>query len=108
VRLPVFLVALAAAALVTELVSASGQPVVVTQKNRAFAPSAVTIERGGTLRFTNEDDYLHQVYVSGPRFRFDSSEQSPGQLVDVSFPQSGQFDVICGIHPKMRLQVDVK
>jgi len=39
--------------------------------------------------------------------KFDSDEQAPGDIVDVKFPNSGEFDVRCGIHPRMLLHVSV-
>jgi len=77
----------------------------VVQQGRAFRPGEVTINRGETLTFTNNDEFIHQVYVAG---LFDSDEKSPGQNLTESFPDSGTFEVRCHIHPKMKLVVHVK
>jgi plastocyanin len=78
---------------------------VVTQKSRAFRPTDVTVNRGEAVTFTNDDGYIHQIYVDG---LFDSDERSPGENLTENFTQSGTFEVHCHIHPKMKLIVHVK
>ncbi len=80
----------------------------VVQKERAFAVSEIDINQGDTIRFTNEDSFLHQIFVKSPSFSIDSGEQRPGQDVDVQFPVIGSFHVLCFIHPKMNLKVNVR
>jgi plastocyanin len=78
---------------------------VISQKGRAFRPAEVTIARNESLSFTNEDSFIHQVYVDG---LFDSQEQAPGEVLNETFPRAGTFRVRCHIHPTMRLIVHVK
>lgn len=78
---------------------------VIAQSGRAFHPGEITIAKGDTLTFTNKDDFIHQVYVSG---LFDSDEKAPGQTLTENFPEAGTFEVRCHIHPKMKLVVHVK
>ena len=40
-----------------------------------FLPASVEIDKGDTLAIRNDDEYIHQVYVSSPSFNFDSGEQ---------------------------------
>jgi plastocyanin len=80
----------------------------IVQKGRAFAISDITIPRGDTVLFTNEDEFLHQIYVDSRNMSFDSPEQAPGQTIEVNFPRSGTFPVRCHIHPKMLLTVRVE
>lgn len=82
--------------------------VTVSQQGRAFLVRDVQVTRGDVVRFTNDDDFTHQIYVSSPSFSFDSAEQDPGQVVDLRFPVPGLFEVRCHIHPKMLLHVDVR
>jgi plastocyanin len=77
----------------------------IVQSGRAFHPAEVTIGRGESLTFTNKDQFIHQIYVTG---LFDSEEKSPGENLTQSFPQSGTFEALCHIHPKMKLIVHVK
>lgn len=78
---------------------------IIVQKGRAFRPGEVTIRRGETLTFTNEDSFIHQIYSSG---LFDSAEREPGQTVSETFTKDGTFEVRCHIHPTMRLIVHVR
>jgi plastocyanin len=78
---------------------------VVTQKSRAFRPTDVTVNRGEAVTFTNDDSYIHQIYVDG---LFDSDEKAPGENLNETFPKAGTFQVRCHIHPTMRMTVHVK
>jgi plastocyanin len=80
----------------------------IIQQHRSFSVAEIGLLRGGTLRFRNEDDFTHEIYVEAPQFTFESDEQEPGTVVAVTFPASGHFAVHCHIHPKMHLDVDVQ
>lgn len=80
----------------------------IAQKGRAFAVPEITINSGDTVLFTNEDEFLHQIYVASGGMTFDSNEQAPGQTIEVNFPRPGIFTVRCHIHPKMLLTVHVR
>lgn len=80
----------------------------IVQKGRAFRPAEVSINRGESLTFTNNDDFIHQIYVDGSGFSFDTDEKNPGQNITETFTASGTFEVRCHIHPKMKLVVHVK
>jgi plastocyanin len=82
---------------------------VITQKGRAFHPLTITINRGDTLQFFDDDgDLLHHAYVNSDTFNFDSGDQLPGSRTNIIFSVPGTFNVLCGIHPKMKLVVTVK
>jgi len=87
---------------------ASGHMVVIDQIDRMFDRQAVSVTVGDTLRFTNRDEFLHQIYVETDGFSFDSDEQAPGEVIDVTFPRQGDYEVRCGIHPRMSLAVSVE
>ena len=78
---------------------------VVIQKGRAFRPLELTVARNESVTFTNEDSFIHQIYVDG---LFDSEEKSPGENLNETFPRTGTFPVRCHIHPTMRMTVTVK
>jgi plastocyanin len=80
----------------------------VIQRGRAFNLTEISIAAGDSLEFSNEDEFLHQIFVQSPSFSFDSEEQPPGQAISVKFPTAGTFNVNCHIHPKMDLKVVVK
>ncbi len=81
---------------------------IVSQKGRTFLPDALTLARGETVIIVNDDsDLLHHAYVDSPTFSFDSGDQEPGSRTPVTFSEKGVFQVLCGIHPKMKLVVKV-
>ncbi|CAA9237682.1 MAG: Copper binding protein, plastocyanin/azurin family [uncultured Acetobacteraceae bacterium] len=103
-----FTAALAMAALCA-LGSTAQQVATVSQKSRVFAPRAVTVAQGDTVVFVNDDgELLHHVYSDDPRFAFDIGEQPAGVQRPVRFTTRGVFDVRCGIHPRMLVQVTVR
>jgi plastocyanin len=80
----------------------------ISQKDREFRPREIVIKRGEALRFVNDDgELLHHAYLSSDTFNFDSGDQQPGSKFDVVFPVAGDYTVLCGIHPKMKLAVHV-
>ena len=86
--------------------SASGY--LVSQKGREFTPKEVTLARGEGLTVVNDDaDLRHHAYISSEKFSFDSGDQEPGSKTNIVFPVSGTFEVLCAIHPKMKLVVHV-
>ena len=80
----------------------------VIQKGRAFSVAQIDIAAGDTVVFSNEDEFIHQIYVKSDTMTFDSDEQPPGEDVLLTFPTAGTFEVHCHIHPKMALIVHVK
>lgn len=80
----------------------------IVQAGRAFHPAEIAIARGTTLNFSNEDEFIHQIFVDSPGFAYDSAEQPPGETLHIVFPDAGTFPVRCHIHPKMLLTVHVK
>ena len=80
----------------------------IAQKNRAFSVSDINIAVGDSIAFSNEDEFLHQIYVESTVMNVDSAEQHPGQTITVTFPRAGTFPVRCHIHPKMLLTVHVE
>ena len=80
----------------------------VTQKGRAFQPGEISVKQGDTVQFVNDDgDLLHHAYLNSDKFSFDTGDQEPGSKYDVVFSAKGDFTVLCGIHPKMKLIVHV-
>jgi cytochrome c peroxidase len=77
----------------------------IHQKGRQFAPRAVALKRGESLTFVNDDMRTHNIRVDDPRLPAFSEAQEPGDRVVLGFPEAGEFEVTCGIHPEMRLEV---
>jgi plastocyanin len=82
---------------------------VVSQKGRQFRPGEMTINKGDAVVIVNDDgDLRHHAYVESDNFKYDSGDQEPGSRTSIKFPVAGTFDVLCAIHPKMRLIIHVK
>lgn len=87
----------------------AGGEIVISQKNKQFQPGSVTIDKGQPLAVTNDDEgTVHHAYVESESFNFDSGDQNPGSRTKIVFPTKGDFQVLCGIHPSMKLDVHVK
>jgi plastocyanin len=80
----------------------------LTNALRGATRKAPTVRRGETVQIVNDDaDLRHHAYADSQRFTFDSGDQEPGSKTDVTFPMSGTFCALCGVHPKMKLTVYV-
>ena len=80
----------------------------VSQKGRAFQPGELSVRLGDHVRIVNDDaDLLHHAYIDSDSFSFDSGDQEPGSTAEIVFSVAGDFKVLCGIHPKMKMQVHV-
>lgn len=89
--------------------TSGSSPTQVSQRGRDFQPNQISIKRNDTVLIVNDDaDLLHHAYVDSEKFKFDSSDIEPGGKVDIKFPVAGDFNVLCGIHPKMKLSVHVE
>ena len=86
----------------------AGQTHTVIQKDRMFQVKEIDIAAGDAVQFSNEDQFLHQIYVASGGLDFDSREQPPGDVITINFPNPGTFEIRCHIHPKMLLIVSVK
>ena len=108
-RRPMAVAAAAAALIGLGTLVGLALPQTISQKGREFHPGEITIKRGDAVTIVNDDaDLIHHAYVDSPKFSFDSGDQEPGSKTDITFPVAGDFDVLCAIHPKMRLSVHVR
>jgi plastocyanin len=80
----------------------------VSQRDRAFNLKGIAVALGDVIHFDNNDDFIHQIYIESPDFKFDSAESYPGNSIDVTFTKRGTYFVRCHIHPKMSLEVTVE
>jgi plastocyanin len=82
---------------------------IVSQRGLHFSPSDVKLPIGSSLTIVNDDGtVVHHAYVESDTFNFDSGDQKPGDRVVIPFPGTGKYTVLCGVHPKMVLNVTVK
>jgi plastocyanin len=101
-------VLIAAAAAGAAWAGVGSQTLQASQKGQAFRPGDLSIKRGDTVEIANDDDdILHHAYIDAATFKFDSGDQEPGAKVSITFPVAGSFNVLCGIHPRMKMRVQV-
>ncbi len=82
--------------------------IIISQKNRTYAPGAVEISAGQSLKIVNDDIFLHHAFVKSKDMTFDSGSMEEGESARVTFPVPGTFHLKCAIHPKMNLDVTVR
>lgn len=79
----------------------------LVQKNKRFSADTVTLKKGESITFTNQDPFTHNVYSQSPGMEFDIQTQAPGQSSTIKFDTAGEADVRCAIHPSMKMKVTV-
>ena len=79
----------------------------ITQKGRMFSSESVTIKKGEALTFLNDDTVPHNIVSTSTGNEFNLGSQPPGAATDVTFKESGDVQVICAIHPRMKMMVKV-
>lgn len=102
---PLLSVALLAAALAAA--PASAGEVTVGQKGQKFSEEAVSIKVGDTIKFMNDDNISHNVLSKGPSGNKNAGLQKAGDATTIAYDKAGEHEVVCGIHPKMKLHVKV-
>ena len=81
---------------------------VIHQQGRAFSAENLTVKKGEALTFLNDDSVPHNIMSNSKGTEFNLGSQSPGTSVDVTFKEAGDVQVICAIHPRMKMLVKVE
>lgn len=84
--------------------AAAPSAVSVSMANTAFDPADVTVAVGGTVTFTNNDSFAHNVAGDG----WESGNMAAGATFSHTFTTAGTFPIRCTIHPSMTGSVTVK
>jgi plastocyanin len=79
----------------------------ISQKDKAFSETEVTIKVGDDVVFVNDDNITHNILSNSAGNAFNLGSQAPGATVSYAFKNAGEVDVGCGIHPRMKLKVNV-
>lgn len=84
----------------------------VVMKNIAFRPASVTVRRGGTVTWINDDRVEHDVAkTTGPGRGFNSGDPgglAPGDTYEKTFRTPGKIGYNCRVHPGMRGTLTVR
>jgi plastocyanin len=79
----------------------------IYQKGRVFSADNVTIKKGDALTFLNDDSVPHNILSTSKGNEFNLGSQAPGMSTDVTFKEAGDVQVLCAIHPRMKMMVKV-
>jgi plastocyanin len=79
----------------------------ITQKGRLFSSESITIKKGESVTFANDDTVPHNIVSTSKGNEFNLGSQPPGAATDVTFKESGEAQVICAIHPRMKMTVKI-
>lgn len=89
-------------------VATAPEPPVVGQRHKRFSVAQLRLKAGQALTVQNDDVRDHNVRYALEGREYNSGVQEPGQTVSVPFAEPGHYHVYCGIHPKMKLNVEVE
>jgi plastocyanin len=91
---------------------AAAKTAAVSMKNISFEPADVTVAKGGTVTWTNDDSVAHDVTkTGGPGKDFKSGDaggMSSGDTFKHTFNTTGRVEYVCTVHPGMEGAVTVK
>jgi plastocyanin len=79
----------------------------VAMEGIKFNPASITVSKGGTVTWTNNDSVGHD--VTGDGFKSgDAGGLQNGDTFKHTFKKAGTFDYVCTVHPGMEGSVTVK
>lgn len=105
-RMKTLIAALAAGCICGALTAFAAEQT-ITQKDKQFSQSAVTIKKGDALVFENDDDVVHNIMSTTPGSEFNLGALQPGAKASQVFSKADAVAIICAIHPRMKLTVTV-
>src|SRR5690348_13012509 len=80
---------------------------IVHQQGRMFSSDSVTVKKGEAVTFLNDDTVPHNIMSASKGNEFNLGSLPPGSSTDVVFKDAGDVQVICAIHPRMKMTVKV-
>jgi plastocyanin len=80
----------------------------VAMRQYAYSPTAMTVNVGDTIRWTNYDTAQHDVMITNGPTSFHGPLIGKGQSWTYTFGTAGTYSYICSIHPDMKAQIVVR
>ncbi|MFA6254890.1 MAG: cupredoxin domain-containing protein [Patescibacteria group bacterium] len=84
-----------------------GQPVTtgnnIVIQNFSFNPAVLSIAKGTTVIWTNEDSVVHKIKSD----TFNSNNLNRGDSFEFKFDNVGTYDYVCAIHSNMKGKIIV-
>jgi len=81
---------------------------VVSQKNKRFSQSEITIKVGDSISFPNHDPFFHSVFSLSETKTFDLGSYKNGATKVETFDTAGVVEAECALHPRMQLKITVE
>lgn len=77
------------------------------QRDKAFAPRLLVVQKGDIVEFPNGDHIFHNVFSLSKGQSFDLGLHKTGTRPSSTFDRAGTVDVFCNIHPQMSASIKV-
>jgi plastocyanin len=74
----------------------------------SFQPGTLTVAKGGTVTWVNEDDDVHTIKSTDGPEAFSSPALDHGNQFGMTFHRAGTYHYVCSVHPFMRGVIVVK
>ena len=81
---------------------------VIRMAGQQYQPAEIKAAKDDSIRFVNDDDVAHEVFVPTVGFGLDLGKQQPGEKKAITLAKDGSFEVECVFHPHMLLTVTVE
>jgi plastocyanin len=88
-----------------------GKGASVSLKNIQFSPKTLSVAKGTTVTWTNDDSVNHDVTKTGgpgPKFSSGSGNMAQGDTFKQKLTTPGTIDYVCTVHPGMAGKITVK
>ena len=79
----------------------------VVVQDFAFSPANITVKKGTTVTWTNQDSAAHTVTETDGKAGPDSGDVAHGKAYSFTYDTVGTFNYNCSIHPEMTGTVTV-
>ena len=78
----------------------------MTIDNFSLSPATLTVAKGTTVTWTNQDDIPHSIILGGVGVHSKTLD-TDGSFSD-QFNKAGTFTYVCGLHPHMHGEIVVR
>ena len=76
-------------------------------RNFSFTPASITVKKGSTVTWTNNDSSAHTVTEIDGQSGPDSQRLAKGESYTFTYNTVGTFKYVCSLHPDMKGTVTV-
>ncbi len=87
--------------------TASSESNQISIANFSFGPASITVKAGTTVKWTNDDQVMHNIKSDDGSFT-DSANLNTGNSYEFKFDKPGTYNYSCGLHSSMHGQVIVQ